>query len=91
MQHTFKNSSLYISPVLTLIPGLNTTVISAGGSIKDGVDPGSGENFITELSDEAAFGWVLLNIGTTVSILVLVIYIVKAAYWKIKNFLKGMY
>ena len=85
MQHTFNNSSLYISPVLTsTISGLNLTLISAGESIKDITD-------ITELSSEAIVGWVLLAIGTTVSILVLVIYIVKAANWKIKNFLKGMY
>ena len=45
--------------------------------------------FITELSDAAIFGWVLLSIGISVSITVLVIVIVKAAYWKIKKIIKG--
>ena len=45
--------------------------------------------FITELSNEAIIGWVLLSIGASVSITVLVIVIVKAAYWKIKKIIKG--
>jgi len=50
---------------------------------------GLNTRFITELSDAAIFGWVLLSIGTSVSITVLVIVIVKAAYWKIKKIIKG--
>ena len=84
-----------------MIPGFNSTFDPFRSSIEDSIfedNFGSGADkdttglntrFITELSNEAIIGWVLLSIGASVSITVLVIVIVKAAYWKIKKIIKG--
>jgi len=84
-----------------LIGGFNSTFDAVRSNIEDRIfedTSGSGADkdttglntrFITELSNAAIFGWVLLSIGTSVSITVLVIVIVKAAYWKIKKIIKG--
>jgi len=83
-----------------LIPVISSTVDAARSGIEDSIfeDTGSGADkdttglntrFITKLSNAAISGWVLLSIGTSVSITVLVIIIVKAAYRKIKKIIKG--